>query len=242
MMRSRSQAAPPHNGSSMLSHLIWSESLCAFPRGTPRQNLPWLSHARCGCSCDSVSVARGIRRVLQGAPQGGARDLEHPADVLDGIALVGVEGARWGDPGGAKHASAAPDPATCARGRRSRLGALADEVALELGECAKAMEEQLACAGRGVDALGQALALGHRAAGGRDAARWSRPALPIATGYAPSQQIEYHTAGTLAECGRSCSTQAGRRPTWQPGDAAPCHASVALGSTRFVSLPITGDR
>src|SRR3712207_8681398 len=50
-----------------------------------------------------------------------------------------------------------PLPPTCPRRRQTRPGALADEVALELGEGAEDVEDELAAARRRVELLGQAL-------------------------------------------------------------------------------------
>ena len=64
---------------------------------------------------------------------------------------------RLSDLLGVEHASAPADSTPGACGGQTSLGALADEVTLELGECAKNLEDQLPRTRRRIDALGQAL-------------------------------------------------------------------------------------
>src|SRR4051812_12509126 len=83
--------------------------------------------------------------------------MERFANVLNGGGFVGIElfhhGNLPGSEGFAPAALASSDPGC---GKPS-LGALTDDVALELRKCAEDMEDELPAAGRGVDLLGGAL-------------------------------------------------------------------------------------
>jgi hypothetical protein len=53
------------------------------------------------------------------------------------------------------HSRSATASSSCPRRRKPGLGSLADQIALKFGQCAKDVEDQFACAGCGVDVLGQ---------------------------------------------------------------------------------------
>src|SRR5271166_3448960 len=83
----------------------------------------------------------------------GDRHRERPADVVDGVGLVVVQGECLGP---LLVVELGPPPAPLAA-RPSRVepgpGPLADEIPLELGQGGKDVEDQLAAAGSRVDAL-----------------------------------------------------------------------------------------
>src|SRR3954451_24100579 len=83
--------------------------------------------------------------------------MEGFTNVLNGRGFVGVElfhqSDLFGGEGFAPAALASPGSSSC----KSGLGALADDVALELGKRAEDVEDELPAAGRGVDLLGGAL-------------------------------------------------------------------------------------
>src|SRR5258708_18421494 len=91
------------------------------------------------------------------APQGSTRDLEGPANILDGVALLRIQRARLGDLFGIKCASAPANASAGTRGRQSCLGTFANEIALELSERPEDVEDQLPRARRRIDAFGQTL-------------------------------------------------------------------------------------
>src|SRR5512135_454440 len=112
-----------------------------------------LMRNRCGspvsgrlpCSCLHVPV------------QGGPGDAQREADVGDGVALVVVEGLGDLRLAGVERSGPSTQPPPCPGGGQSGLGALPDQVTLELSERAEDMEHQLAAACRGVDLLLQGL-------------------------------------------------------------------------------------
>ena len=83
--------------------------------------------------------------------------MQGAADVGDGVGLVVVE--RLGDLRLAqvKRPRSSAEPSSCSCSQQAGLGALPDQVAFELGECAEDVEDQLAAAGGGVDLLLQGL-------------------------------------------------------------------------------------
>lgn len=70
--------------------------------------------------------------------------------------MVGIERARLRDLLGIQHSPTPANTAPAARGGQACLGSFADEIALELGERAENMKDQLSRTGRRIDALGQA--------------------------------------------------------------------------------------
>src|SRR5215213_1323222 len=83
--------------------------------------------------------------------------MEGFANVLNGRGFVGVELFHQSDlSGGEGFSPAALASSGSGRGKPG-LGALADDVALELGKGAEDVEDELPAAGRGVDLLGEAL-------------------------------------------------------------------------------------
>src|SRR5215210_5885271 len=90
-------------------------------------------------------------------PQRHAGDMERFANVPNGRGFVGIELFHQSDLfGGESFAPAAPASAGSGRGKPG-LGALADDVALELRKGTEDVEDELPAAGRGVDLLGEAL-------------------------------------------------------------------------------------
>src|SRR4051794_33511656 len=92
------------------------------------------------------------------AVEGGARDAERLANVGDRVRLVVIQRLRH------RHLAATPEllrpaarSATRTRRNESRLRPIPDHIALELSECPKDMEYQLAAAGRRVNLFRQAL-------------------------------------------------------------------------------------
>jgi hypothetical protein len=101
---------------------------------------------------------RGCRiSIVQVAPQRDTGDLERAADLLDGVAGIGVKGARSRNLHSVERPPLPSLPATGARHYQSRLHPLANQVALERGQCAKDMKDQLPSARRRTNALGQTL-------------------------------------------------------------------------------------
>src|SRR4051812_19351379 len=83
--------------------------------------------------------------------------MERLANVPNGRGFIGIELFHQSDlfrgEGFSPAALASPGPGS----GKSCLGALADDVALELGKGAKDIKDELPAAGRGVDLLGEAL-------------------------------------------------------------------------------------
>jgi hypothetical protein len=90
------------------------------------------------------------------AVEGAFGNTEGGADVGDGVVRVGFhrfgQGGLFGGQGRFAPSPAAPG----SRGGEARLGALADQVALEFGQRCEDVEDQLAARRRGVDMLLQA--------------------------------------------------------------------------------------
>src|SRR4051794_15763398 len=83
--------------------------------------------------------------------------MEGFTNVFDGRGFVGIELFHQSDLfGGEGFSPAAPASPASGRGKPG-LGALADDVALELRKGAEDVEDELPAAGRGVDLLGEAL-------------------------------------------------------------------------------------
>src|SRR5215203_3508691 len=83
--------------------------------------------------------------------------MERFANVLNRRGFVGVELFHHGNLfGGEGFAPATPASSISGSGKPG-LGALANDVALELGKGAEDVEDELPAAGRGVDVLGEAL-------------------------------------------------------------------------------------
>src|SRR4051794_20125800 len=83
--------------------------------------------------------------------------MEGFTNVFDGRGFVGIELFHQSDLfGGEGFSPAAPASPGSGRGKPG-LGALADDVALELRKGAEDVEDELPAAGRGVDLLGEAL-------------------------------------------------------------------------------------
>ena len=96
-------------------------------------------------------------RLAGVAVEGAFGNLEGGADVGDGVVGVGFHRSGQGDLVGGERAFAPSPAAPGARGFETRPGALADQVALELGQGGEDVEDQLAAGRRGVDMLLQAL-------------------------------------------------------------------------------------
>src|SRR5690348_4069062 len=106
-----------------------------------------------GC-VDSVDGLRGAGRDV--AIEGLARDVQRAADILDGVVRIVVERLGHGHLLLVQEAPAPADASPGASRGESRARALANQVALELGESPEDVEDQLARWAGGVDALGQA--------------------------------------------------------------------------------------
>src|SRR4051794_34882260 len=90
-------------------------------------------------------------------PQRHAGDMERFANVLNWGGFIGVELFHQSDLfGGQGFAPAAPASSGPGRSKPS-VGALANDVALELRKGAEDVEDELPAAGRGVDLLSEAL-------------------------------------------------------------------------------------
>jgi hypothetical protein len=90
------------------------------------------------------------------AVQRAPADPERPAAVIDRVRLVAVKDERLGPPLGIELGPPPAPLAACSGRVEPGPGPLADEVPLELGQGGKDMEDQLAAAGGGVDALPEA--------------------------------------------------------------------------------------
>src|SRR3954452_20221582 len=129
---------------------------------TVRAPIPTTDRAPVRCSPLAGSTAcpplgGAILPGIDIAPQRHAGDIEGFANVSNGRALVGVELFHQSDLfGGEGFSPAALASPGSGRGKPG-LGALADDVTLELRKGAEDVEDELPAAGRGVDLLGEAL-------------------------------------------------------------------------------------
>src|SRR3954466_9155075 len=129
---------------------------------TVRAPIPTTDSAPVQCSPLAGCTARpplgeSIGAGIDIPPQGHAGDMERFANVLNGRGFVGVELFHHCDLFGGEGFAPAALASPCSGRGKPGLGALADDVALELGKGAEDVEDELAAAGRGVDLLGEAL-------------------------------------------------------------------------------------
>jgi len=107
------------------------------------------------------SVRSALFRSLLGVEvtiERGAGDAQRLADVRDRVGVVIIERPRHRHlRGGVQFLRPSPLPPPRPRRRQPRLGPLADQIALELRQCAEDVEDQLAATRRRVDLLGEAL-------------------------------------------------------------------------------------
>ena len=109
-----------------------------------------------GVALPAFPMTSDLLRAAGVAVEGAFGNPEGGADVGDGVVRVGFHRSGQGDLGGGERWFAPSPAAPGARGFEARPGALADEVALELGQGGEDVEDQLAARRRGVDMLLQA--------------------------------------------------------------------------------------
>jgi hypothetical protein len=91
--------------------------------------------------------------LLQVTVEGAAADLEPAGDLGRGVAAAGVQLAGQLDLAGVEHRRAAAVAAASPGGYQPGGGALAHQVAFELGQGGEDVEDKLAAGGGGVDRL-----------------------------------------------------------------------------------------
>src|SRR3954464_14184381 len=129
---------------------------------TVRAPLPTTDRAPVRCSSLAGSTARlplggAILPDIDIPPQCHAGDMEGFANVPNGCGFIGVELFHQSDLFMGQGSSTATLASPGSGRGKPGLGALADDVALELRKGAEDVEDELPAAGRGVDLLGEAL-------------------------------------------------------------------------------------
>src|SRR3954469_14236937 len=123
------------------------------PRSGSRGASPSSRRRRSTSTSAATCLATGLGQV---AVEGRLGDAHEPADLGDAVLLGAVELHRELALLGREQLRPAAEPSARPGCGQARLGALTDEVALELGEGAEHMEDQPAAARGGVERLLQA--------------------------------------------------------------------------------------